>query len=493
MGKALYRKYRPTSLSEVVGQEHITNTLGNAIKSGKISHAYLLTGPRGVGKTSIARILAHEINGLPYEELASHMDIIEIDAASNRRIDEIRELRDKVNILPTNAKYKVYIIDEVHMLTREAFNALLKTLEEPPAHAIFILATTESHKLPETIVSRTQHFTFKPIEEEILIQHLDSIAKKEKFKISNDAIKLIASHGDGSFRDSISLLDQARGISEDINLEEVQKLLGIAPGSAIDEILAALDKRNTKELMNLLESLRDQGIQSSVIAKQLGQRIRDLIIEDSSWQIPHNTILLSNLLEVSASSQPDRKLEVILLDYIFSFGLEDNKIVNQAQNKTKVVASKTESNISEIKTNSQKSVLVSNKESGKTNQEKTSTPETKKTNTPKIEFTIEAWPLVVAEVKKTNNTIYGILRMAEAKLDNGKLILSFSYPFHQKQINESKNRKIIEDIIYNQTGNKIDIECLINKTKKVNQPVTKLDIDTVSNIFGGGEVLESEV
>src|SRR3954465_6944006 len=174
MGKALYRKHRPKKLSEVVGQEHITTTLGHALKSGRISHAYLFSGPRGVGKTSIARILAHEINGLPYTDDTVHLDIIEIDAASNRRIDEIRDLRDKVYIAPTTGKYKVYIIDEVHMLTREAFNALLKTLEEPPAHCIFILATTEAHKLPDTIISRTQRFEFKTVGPQAAAQHLQN-------------------------------------------------------------------------------------------------------------------------------------------------------------------------------------------------------------------------------------------------------------------------------------------------------------------------------
>src|SRR3954469_978365 len=167
MEQALYRKYRPRGFDDAVGQPHITTTLARAIKAGKLSHAYLFTGPRGVGKTSIARILAHEINELPYTDESIHLDIIEIDAASNRRIDEIRDLRDKVHIAPTSAKYKVYIIDEVHMLTKEAFNALLKTLEEPPEHVIFILATTEVHKLPETIISRTQRFSFKPADKNI--------------------------------------------------------------------------------------------------------------------------------------------------------------------------------------------------------------------------------------------------------------------------------------------------------------------------------------
>src|SRR5882757_9548967 len=209
MGQALYRKYRSKSLKEIVGQEHITQTLEQALTQGRISHAYLFTGPRGVGKTSIARILAHEINDLPYTDDSIHIDIIEIDAASNRRIDEIRDLRDKVFIAPTSAKYKVYIIDEVHMLTKEAFNALLKTLEEPPAHVVFILATTEAHKLPETILSRTQHFTLRPVPFDQVIKHLRQIADGEKIMIDDDALELIAEHGEGSFRDSISLLDQA--------------------------------------------------------------------------------------------------------------------------------------------------------------------------------------------------------------------------------------------------------------------------------------------
>src|ERR1700759_265171 len=224
MGLALYRKYRPKGLADVVGQDHIVTTLQNALKAGKISHAYLFTGPRGVGKTSVARILAHEINNLPYTDESVHLDIIEIDAASNRRIDEIRDLRDKVRVAPAQAKYKVYIIDEVHMLTREAFNALLKTLEEPPAHCIFILATTEVHKLPETIISRTQRFNFQPIEPKTAGEHLHAIAKREKIDISPEAIELLAEHGNSSLRDSISLLDQLSATGGQISEQKVRDM-----------------------------------------------------------------------------------------------------------------------------------------------------------------------------------------------------------------------------------------------------------------------------
>ena len=179
MGQALYRKYRSKSLSEVIGQDHITQTLSRAIKNGRIAHAYLFTGPKGVGKTSIARILAHEINGLDYSEYsAKAIDIIEIDAASNRKLEETKSLIEKVYVSPISAKFKVYIIDEVHMLTPESFNALLKTLEEPPEHVVFIMATTEAHKLPPTFISRTQRYTFKPIDSQKIADHLAYIAKE---------------------------------------------------------------------------------------------------------------------------------------------------------------------------------------------------------------------------------------------------------------------------------------------------------------------------
>src|SRR4051812_87712 len=246
MGKALYRTYRSKSFDEVVGQDHITSTLAKAVKNGRISHAYLFTGPRGVGKTSVARILAHEVNGLPYGGEETNLDIIEIDAASNRRIDEIRELRDKVHTAPAASKYKVYIIDEVHMLTKEAFNALLKTLEEPPAHAVFILATTETDKLPETVVSRCQVFSFKKPSQKILKDMVLDVAKKEKYSLEPASAELIALLGDGSFRDTHGILQKVISSSKDkkISREEVEMVTGAPRGALINEFVAAFDEQS---------------------------------------------------------------------------------------------------------------------------------------------------------------------------------------------------------------------------------------------------------
>jgi DNA polymerase-3 subunit gamma/tau len=315
MGQALYRTYRPQKLADVVGQEHITTALTRALKNGTISHAYLFTGPRGVGKTSIARILAHEINGVPYTDDSMHLDIIEIDAASNRRIDEIRDLRDKVHIAPTSAKYKVYIIDEVHMLTKEAFNALLKTLEEPPAHVVFILATTEAHKLPETIISRTQRFAFKPVDLPQVADHLRKLAVAEKIDISDEALALIAAHGDGSFRDSISLLDQIRNTGDKVTLFDVQATLGIAPKELIETLLAGVAAHDPVTVAQLLLQLQTAGHDSAQVAKQLGGTLRSGLLEGKP-ALPADQLmqLLAKLIEVPASSNPRAYLEIALLD-----------------------------------------------------------------------------------------------------------------------------------------------------------------------------------
>ena len=270
MGKALYRKYRPTTLTDVIGQDQVVKPLQEAIKSGNFSHAYLFTGPRGCGKTSVARIFAHEVNKFKYELEDSYIDIIEIDAASNTGVDNVRELREKAIIAPTEAKYKVYIIDEVHMMSKPAFNALLKILEEPPEHVIFLLATTNPEKVPVTILSRVQNYVFKLANPEIMQEHLEKIAKKEKIDITPEAIKIIVARGGGSFRDSISLLDQISNISSSkITDKVVEEMLGIPEEERIKNLLSAYDTGDTSECVNELHEILDSGADAEMLASDL--------------------------------------------------------------------------------------------------------------------------------------------------------------------------------------------------------------------------------
>lgn len=310
MSQALYRTYRSQSLDEVIGQRHVTDILDSAIKHGRVSHAYLFTGPKGVGKTSVARIFARSINGVSPEDSANHLDIIEIDAASNNGVDDVRELRERVQLAPVSGKYKVYIIDEVHMLSKPAFNALLKTLEEPPAHVVFILATTDVDKVPATIVSRTQRFGFRAINEEDAVAHLKTIAKKEKIAIEDDALRLIVKRGQGSFRDSISLLDQLSSLvsgSEKITAALVEASLGLAPESLVSDLLEATAGGDVKTVAELLHSARAEGLSATILTQQLIEAIQ----EDISAK-PSLLPLLDALLDVPRSTQPDMKLLVTL-------------------------------------------------------------------------------------------------------------------------------------------------------------------------------------
>ena len=308
MSKALYRKYRSKSLDEIVGQQHITGILRRAIDKDKVAHAYLLTGPRGVGKTSIARILAHEINKLPYTEESTHLDIIEIDAASNNSVEDVRDLREKVRIAPVSAKHKVYIIDEVHMLSKQAFNALLKTLEEPPEHIVFILATTDADKLPATIISRVQRLNFRSIKPSDATEHLKTIAGQENIAIDDDALELIAHHGKGSFRDSISLLDQMQHIQDGtITRADVAAVLGLAESDNLDNLLASYQAGDLQTTVEQLDAIADQGTPATLIAEQLIGVIRTRITHS-----PELLPLLDGLLDVPKSAWPEIKLLTVL-------------------------------------------------------------------------------------------------------------------------------------------------------------------------------------
>lgn len=312
MSQALYRKYRSRSLDEVLGQDHITGILRRALAQGKIAHAYLLTGPRGVGKTSIARILAHEINQLPYSDETTHLDIIEIDAASNNGVDDIRALRDKAHIAPVAAAKKIYIIDEVHMLSKPAFNALLKTLEEPPAHVVFILATTDADKLPATIISRVQQFYFRPITPSVMAAHLQTIAEKEGFAVSEEAATLIAEQSRGGFRDAISLLDQLSPLASKkapLAREQVAAHLGLSGDETLLSLVAAWRAGDTATTIATLRELEATGADPAVIAAQLLGLLRQQLHDD-----PSSIQLIRQLIEVGRHPHPDLKLLTIFVD-----------------------------------------------------------------------------------------------------------------------------------------------------------------------------------
>ena len=292
MYRAFYRKYRPAAFTDVVGQQHITTTLENAVKSGKTSHAYLFTGSRGTGKTSCAKILSKAVNclnpqnGNPCNECeicrgidnGSILDIIEIDAASNNGVDNIRDLREEANFTPANAKYRVYIIDEVHMLSIGAFNALLKTLEEPPAHVIFILATTEVHKLPSTILSRCQRFDFKRIPPEEIAGRLKDVAVKENLNLSDDGAMLIARIADGAMRDALSLLDRCSAHEGVIDSAAVADSAGLAGREYIFELCDCIIEKDAAKALETVNRLYNDSCDMERLITELTSHFRNLMI-----------------------------------------------------------------------------------------------------------------------------------------------------------------------------------------------------------------------
>lgn len=291
--KALYRTYRPASFEEIAGQEHITKTFKNALKNNKIAHAYLFSGPRGTGKTSIAKIIAKAVNceQAPVDDPCNECeickgidnntinDVIEIDAASNNGVDEIREIRDKVKYLPGVGKYKVYIIDEVHMLSTGAFNALLKTLEEPPKHVIFILATTEPHKIPATIHSRCQRFDFRGVSVGEMLKRLHTIIQEEKIDVDQEALKVIAESAEGGMRDAISLLDQVVSYTDkQVTVEDVHDIKGTVSNQRLLTIAAAIYDNNSIDAINQMDDLINLGKESPRLVENLIQFYRDMLV-----------------------------------------------------------------------------------------------------------------------------------------------------------------------------------------------------------------------
>ncbi len=323
MYQALYRKYRSQTFGQLVGQEVIATTLRQAVEQGKISHAYLFSGPRGTGKTSAAKIFAkamncpNQVDGEPCNQCdicrditnGSLEDVIEIDAASNNGVDEIREIRDKSTYAPSRATYKVYIIDEVHMLSTGAFNALLKTLEEPTENVVFILATTELHKIPATILSRVQRFEFKSIKQGAIKEHLALILEKEGLTFDDEALTIIARRAEGGMRDALSILDQALSLSADNNVSQAiaEEITGSIGLTALDSFVANVRNQDTTQALSNLETLFDNGKSMSRFATDLLEYFRDLLIVKSGGENSHH----SPLFEENLSLEQDRLFQLI--------------------------------------------------------------------------------------------------------------------------------------------------------------------------------------
>lgn len=344
MYQALYRKYRPSNFDEVVGQKIVVNTLINAIENNKISHAYIFSGPRGTGKTSIAKIFAKTINceypenHVPCNKCSNcvdynnkkTVDIIEIDAASNNGVDEIRNLKNSVNLVPNSSKYKVYIIDEVHMLSVSAFNALLKTLEEPPRYVIFILATTELYKVPETIVSRCQNFDFNRITNSDIANRLKYICRQENIKINNDALKSIAMYSNGGMRDAIGLLDQLSSYkNSDITVSDVEDICGLISNEQIFELIECLLGNNLKETINKIVKYNEEGKNLLIIFEKIVETFKNLLIYNNASDYFDN-YELKQKYEIYTSKIEENNIYLIideLNNSIKNMRFENNKLL----------------------------------------------------------------------------------------------------------------------------------------------------------------------
>jgi len=476
---SLYRKWRSQNFDEIVGQKHIIQTLKNAILSDRISHAYLFTGPRGTGKTSTARILAKAVNckKVPTpspcgmcdncEKIRDGhaVDVVEIDAASNRGIDEIRDLREKVRYAPIEGRYKVYIIDEVHMLTSEAFNALLKTLEEPPAHVIFVLATTEPSRVPITIASRCQRLDFARITLSEIKEQLKKISKAEGFDVEEKALDAVARSGEGSMRDSISLLDQLVSFAgSKVTFDDVVTLLGSADEELLFSLSDAILEGSDSKVLELLRRGIDEGRSASQIVKDLINHFRNILfakvgavesleltkeyqgrIQEQSGKFSFDNI--KSMLRALSRAELDMKwhpharlvLEVALLELLDGKAQGDQEIREAGKEDGKFLKIKSK------------------------------------------------WNEILEKVKK--QSLYGYVSLHEGEPveinAKGKLVIGFrkGYGFHKDRLEEKKNKDTVEAAIADLTGENILIEGQVLDQKSGLKP--QVSVDVVREIFEG--------
>ncbi len=523
MSQALYRKWRPRLWEQVVGQDHVVQTLQNAIRSERVGHAYLFAGPRGTGKTTTARLLAKAVNCLA-ESLAERpcdrcehcqavnhgrfLDLIEIDAASNTSVDDVRDLRDKINFAPTQGKFKVYIIDEVHMLSTAAFNALLKTLEEPPPHAIFILATTEIHKIPATVLSRCQRHEFRRIPVKLIVQHLQHLCQQEKVDVDEETLTLIARQATAYLRDAISLLDQLASTGGPIRLADAQQVLGTAASQSVIELVEAILERDATRGLTTIHATLDSGSDPRQFARQVVDYCRNLMLVqlgngDMIEATPEQQAQMNQharrfttpaLLETiqafnnaagdqRAAWQPALPLEMAFAQLIaVRNSLPEREAVGvvepaasassrsaKAEKVTKASASEGETNvIPDQQSAAQEAAVVAPTAPETTAQptagEKPAQPES--ASTVNLQTILDNWQKIRQRVKAQSSPVDGLLNSCKSiTMRNGVLQLGFGSEVLKTMMEKGNNLKITRKAIRDVLGVEVEIACIVVQGK----------------------------
>ena len=486
---SLYHTHRPQQFSDIIGQDHVKTTLQNAIKNGSLAHAYLFAGPRGLGKTTTARILAKAVNCLgqvksqkskvknaiqnsklkgKHQELitenqfepcnecescvaitnGSALDVLEIDAASNRGIDDVRQLREMVRFAPSKIVKKVIIIDEVHMLTKDAFNALLKTLEEPPSHVLFILATTEPHKVPITILSRVQRFDLKPATIEILERHLINVAKQEKIKLDPEAATLIAELAEGSFRDGVSLLDQVSTSATTIDTSIVREILGLSEQKTIADFFNALQNNDRSLALQIIDDFIDTGKDPHYFISQAIRQVRKVLrLSFSNQAAVWLTDLVKANEQLKYSPVPNLPLELFVAKQIRQ--PEVSPQVDSIQSKTEEVIPKIE-----IKSTQPQKVAI---------QTESHAPKSPAEAKEKSGISEDIWHKFINLLKGSNTSLAALLQGSHlVSSDNGDCTIAVKYKFHKDKITQTKNLLLLEGALGKSINRQIKINCVID-------------------------------